>query len=1479
MEEEVRKAPEQGALLSINNLPGGVGVYELGDSIRATYLSRGLAKLLLYTSKEYHNYSELNLLDSVHPQDAKRVRSTFVRLRKNLRELDLEFRIKSSEEHWIRILGKFARFHGQFPVYYLVASDTTEARQSSLLLEQQNARLQFAFSHSTLEMWEYHSKHNTVTTLSRTILAGNPPLHGEDPLKLLKDRGIIHPSYVETVKQDFKMLRQEAEADSIFLVKSADQSYRWVRASYSFIKGTDVALGIFSDVHDEIETRLQMLGKHRSFFAAFQVENGHPVLANERVRSMLGPSGNFYDVYEKVLFHSLHAECRERFASINTAQRLKDLVQSGKKELTIEARMQHPSHLDKGYRFVRFSLSISSFGGTSIAYIAIQDIHEQKESELELLKRAQRDPLSQLFNRLSLEELITQHLTEEHDKGGAFFLIDIDLFKQINDTYGHELGDQIIKHFSTLMQTFFPKESVIGRLGGDEFVVFLPRCTTQDPYEEMGNAFCRHVEKNKKANIACTCSIGLSFFPTDGKTFQNLYRCSDLSLYRSKEKGRNQCTRYDKSMDRGKPLALTNHAWILDNLPDSIYLCDSKTYELLFLNKQARERFSSDTSYQGKRCYEVLYKRETPCTFCKLNELSYNTFLHWVMHDDQGNSILCKETLVDFNDRLAKITVLVDQVQQAKTIAMHTKEEQKVVFSALASYLANLHFGGESWDYDVTSDLLTFLRIQHQRPQHVSIPAFLHNPNNQAVIHPSDILPMSSYLKEHVQTASNTPTMIRLKTGDSVYEYHLLTCNVVGDANGGITRLGGQLTKFAAYGFEEHTSLMPPILFEMSVALLVLSFGSELHYLFSNRMAHALLALDQQLLQDDALAWLKTEERTLFLKRMSMLQQNTERSAAFTIETKNGKYLHVSSHLGPRYSNDQLVTLTLQDTSRERDLVAINRRMQNLVEEGLQGIAVCKKNAESLSVHYVNATLARMLGYERTSLTSLLDANAMEIFHPEDRVLLIREIERQSLGGEHKPFRLRLLTEKGSILWCDITFRQVGIAGRGEPFSLLFEDVTEEMASQQEMKRTFDQLSFALNHNLLTGLYTRQRFYEETRRLLDAHPDERFVMVFWNVERFAVLNELLGFETGNQVLQWIAKDLRTFMHKHGLYAHLEADHFAACLPKRFCDVSTLSKVIDTKQLSSIIGYTLTVVFGIYEIEDHLMEVSQLLDRAHAAAKESRNTYHQSYAFYHPSFRSDTFNEQEVLNEMHQALKTNQFHFYLQPILHLPAKKIVSAEALVRWIHPTRGIIEPIQFIPVFERYGFITTLDLHLLEQICKYQAALLKQGKMPIPISLNLSRIDLSSRDIVERIITIVDAYELSHTLIQLEVTESAYIDNPLQMCKVVGALQEAKFTILMDDFGTGYSSLHMLYHLPLDILKIDRSFVRTFSENERSRQILATLVQLGKSMQLKVIAEGIEGEEQEKFLVELGCNHLQGYLYSKAVDVQTFQTLLERG
>ncbi len=1479
MDEEARRAPEKGAFLSINNLPGGVGVYELGDSIRATYLSRGLAKLLLYSNKEYHNYSDLNLLDSVHEQDLKRVRTAFLKLCRTHRELDLEFRLKGEEAHWIRILGRFARFHGQFPVYYLVASDTTEARQSSLLLEQQNTRWQFAFSHSTLEMWEFHSKQNTVHTLSRTILSGNPPMDGENPLALLEHSKIIHPSYMATVQEDFAILKQGIEAESIFLVKSADKSFRWVRSSYTFIKGTDVALGIFSDVHDEIETRLQMVGKHRSFFCAFNMETGRPVLANESVRLMLGSKGNFYDVYEQLLFHSLHPDCRSQFKSISTAQRLKELVASGKKELSIETRMQHTSHATHGYRYVRFSLSISSFGGTSIAYLAVQDIHDRKIAEMELLKRAQRDPLSQLFNRLSLEELIAQQLTEENDNGGAFFLIDIDLFKQINDTYGHDRGDQIIKHFALLMQTFFPKEATIGRLGGDEFIAYLPRCTSPDTYLEMGNAFCTHVAKNKSNGIVCTCSIGLSFFPTDGTTFKDLYHSADLALYHSKEQGRNQCSGFDHSMDRTKPFVLTNHSLILDNLPDAIYLCDIQTYELLFLNKQARERFGLDITYQGKRCYEALYKRSEPCPFCKINELSSEAFMHWEMHDAQGNSILCKEALVMFNERKSKITVLVDQVQQARKIALHRQETSTIICKKLSDYLADLHFGGESWDYDVARDSLSFLRIQNRTTRQVTIQSFLSNPSAANMLYPSDIPAFRAFLKDRIHAASNTPIMVRLLAREEQYEYYLFTCKLVLDAEGNITRIGGQLIQFSAYGFAGHASLKPLILFEMSVALIVLSFGDDLQYIFSNKMAHSLLELDAGQLQEDALVWLEEEGKTQLLERLTKLQLNTGRNASYLLETRNGKYLQVNCHLGPRYSNNQFVTLTMQDTSRERNLIAINRRMQNLVEEGVQGIAVCKRTAQTLLIHYVNATLARMLGYDRKNLTSLLDTNSMEIFHPEDRAILVREIDSQSLGGEHHPFRLRLLTKAGAPLWCDIMFRQVGIVGRGEPFSLLFDDVTEEMANQQEMKKTIDQLSFALNHNLLTGLYTRQRFYEETRRLLDAHPDERYVMVFWNVERFSVLNELLGFETGNQVLQWIAKDLRSYVQNKGLYAHLEADHFAACLPTRLCDVHNLSNVIDTKELSTTIGYTLTVVFGIYEIEDQAMEVGQLLDRAYAAAKESRNTYHQSYAFYQPSFRSDTFNEQEVLNEMHQALEKGQFTFYLQPIIQLPTRTIVSAEALVRWIHPTRGLIEPIQFIPVFERYGFITTLDLYLLDLVCKYQCSLLEQGKTPIPISLNLSRVDLTSRDIVTRIISLVASYALSPSLIQLEVTESAYIDNPLQMCKVVEALQKAGFTILMDDFGTGYSSLHMLYHLPLDILKIDRSFVRTFDENERSRKILATLVQLGRSMQLEVITEGIETEEQEQFLLGLGCKHLQGYLYHKAVDVQTFQSLLERG
>lgn len=1484
MKEEQGKAIESGAFLSINNLPGGVGVYELGDTIRATYLSRGLARLLGYSSAEFHIYTDLHLLDAVHPLDRKRISTLFSKLKKTHREIDIEFRTKADGEHWVRLLGRFARFHGQFPVYYFVASDTTEARQGSLLLEQQNTRLEFAFSHSTLEMWEYHLGQDQITTLSRTILGGHPPIHTVDPVSFLLKQGYIHSTFEETLKQDFASLRQGIAPDSILRVKDKDGMYRYLRYSYSFLKNNEgqrgSAIGVFTDVHDEIETRLQVLGKNKAFFAAFNLETGRPVLADSRTRQILGGGSNLYEVFAQVLKQSVEPSYYHLFSAIEDADKLRTFFTSGAKELSIEARMQHPFYVEKGFPWVRFNLSISTSTAQPIGYVAIEDIDDEKRHHQLLIDRSQRDSLTGLFNRISLEEMIQDRLDNTEGHLGAFYLIDIDSFKQINDTYGHERGDWVLKQIAVILLSHFPSESIIGRLGGDEFVAFIPDCHTQSKAISLGTSFCNAVEADSNLGIPCTCSAGLYINEGEHVRFGLLYQNADLALYRAKERGKNQCIVFDATMESTKTITWTNHEWILDNLSDTIALSDADTCELLFLNKTGRQQFAPSGGYLGKPCHEILMGRQSVCPNCRTHQLTYDSFQLWVTNNKDGQSILYKEKLVLFHDRPAKLTVLVDQVKQAQVISSLLFRDTKAEPKNLSSYFATLHYGGENWDYDCELDLLTMLRVEGANPRHYHVPGFFKQSSLVSCMLDADVLLLRNALSDKRISCNTDPIFVHLKNQeDDSFIPCMLTTTYATDEKGAIVRIGGQIIEFAEYGFALRKHITPSILNELSIPLLVFTMGIKPIFIYCNQQLKERLDIDRKNLMDNPLAWLQPQDQELFVQNLTAMIERNQRSNSFVFQDIRKRYCNLGCHLGPMYGNRQVVTVAIQDVSRERHLLALNQKMQSFVEQGLQGIAVFQLKGGVLQVQYINETLSRFLGYERNTLVEILQTNALMLFHTEDSSLLLRSVEQMCMSGHYASFRLRLITKEKTVFWSEVAVRQVGVVGWGQPFSLLFDDINEVMENQKEKQQTLDQLQYALSHNLLTGLYTRQRFIEATRILLDTQGMAGFVMVYWNIERFSILNELLGFETGNQVLQLAAKSLRAFIKGEGVYAHLESDHFAACLPKSMCDLSQLDQAIDTQSISKRIGYTVTVVFGLYEIESPAMSVSALLDRAHSAAKTTRHNYHKSYAFYNPAFRSDTFNEQDVLNEMHQALSDGQFTFYLQPIYDVHSHLITSSEALVRWIHPKRGIIAPLQFIPVFERYGFVTTLDLYLLDSICAFLDSCLKKGQKVVPISLNLSRIDLSNRSIVDSIKNTVGKYEIDHTLIHLEVTESAYIENPDQMCLVVQELQSCGFTILMDDFGTGYSSMNMLYTLPLDVLKVDRSFVQVLKANDRSRHIIASLFDLGKNLHFPVIAEGVETEEQLECLKGLGCKFVQGYLFSKPLPQADFMQLLAGG
>lgn len=241
--------------------------------------------------------------------------------------------------------------------------------------------------------------------------------------------------------------------------------------------------------------------------------------------------------------------------------------------------------------------------------------------------------------------------------------------------------------------------------------------------------------------------------------------------------------------------------------------------------------------------------------------------------------------------------------------------------------------------------------------------------------------------------------------------------------------------------------------------------------------------------------------------------------------------------------------------------------------------------------------------------------------------------------------------------------------------------------------------------------------------------------------------------------------------------------------------------------------------------------------------------------------------------MKSALENHEFVVFYQPKYGLSDNQIAGAEALVRWKHPERGMISPGEFIPVFERNGFITKLDYYVWEQTCIQLRKWMDEGKNPLPISVNLSRVSLYNKDIVNVICNLVDSYRIPRRLFQVELTESAYNTNPKAVQDMMQRLREEGFYILMDDFGSGYSSLNVLKDIVVDVLKMDMKFFAGDDREGRGENIMAAVIRMAKWLNMPVVAEGVERIEQVEFLRSIGCEYVQGYYFAKPMPVEEYE------
>ena len=411
----------------------------------------------------------------------------------------------------------------------------------------------------------------------------------------------------------------------------------------------------------------------------------------------------------------------------------------------------------------------------------------------------------------------------------------------------------------------------------------------------------------------------------------------------------------------------------------------------------------------------------------------------------------------------------------------------------------------------------------------------------------------------------------------------------------------------------------------------------------------------------------------------------------------------------------------------------------------------------------------------------------------------------------------------------------------------------------------------------LTGLLNKEFFYRKVEETLRQYPTGTYALICSDVENFKLYNDLFGMAAGDELLKQIAVQLNEIAGAQGICGRQGADRFM-CLCENTGTYSVAKLRNFTAQLNRTVGGHVVIKWGIYEIKDRSVSVEQMCDRAFLVAERIKGQYKKDVSRYDDELRERMLREQALTEIMENALAEEQFEVYLQPKYKVEGELLAGAEALVRWNHPERGFISPGDFIPLFEKNGFITQLDLYIWEQVCKILKSWGEKGYPMIPVSTNVSRADVYQIDLVDTMKKLVEKYEIHPAMLHLEITESVYTENAAQITSTVDQLRKAGFVIEMDDFGSGYSSLNMLNQMKLDILKLDMKFIQSEIAKSVEQGILYFIVGLARWMGLSVIAEGVETREQLERLREIGCDYVQGYFFSKPIPVKEFEDLLQK-
>lgn len=444
---------------------------------------------------------------------------------------------------------------------------------------------------------------------------------------------------------------------------------------------------------------------------------------------------------------------------------------------------------------------------------------------------------------------------------------------------------------------------------------------------------------------------------------------------------------------------------------------------------------------------------------------------------------------------------------------------------------------------------------------------------------------------------------------------------------------------------------------------------------------------------------------------------------------------------------------------------------------------------------------------------------------------------------------------------------------------LLYVNSDEQIKKYDSVKECMEavrtgKVDFAINDIYSVNYYMQSKRYADSLAAVSEYNESSAYCLLASAQ----VNDIYGIEEGDELIKHVADRLKMFRDSQTdgdniLLARMSDDNFFALLTKEQYDLIKTFDLVDDYHLK----INITVRTGLYLVDDRTLPVNIMCDRAQMATDAVKEGM-KKVGIYSRQQGDQLIFEQNILNDINGAMEQGQIVIYIQPKYDVVHKKIVGGESLVRWLHPKFGMIPPFKFITVLEKNNYITRLDYYVWEKTCQLLRYLKDKNGSVLPISVNVSRVNFYTTNLVSNLLKLVEKYNLEPKDLQLEITETVYTEEKQVIYSIISELQEAGFKILMDDFGSGYSSLNMLKDAPIDVLKLDMAFMRNLdNENERNNIIVESIVELSKKLNIPVVVEGVESEKQVNFLKSIGAEVIQGYYFSKPIPADEYEKLIE--